>query len=165
MLLSVFTKWLAGTSLRHFIQLTTWVIPTLQTIHILSIALLFSAAILVDLRMLRVFDRDQALSHVAKRFLPVIWPVLAILLTSGALLIIAEPGRSLQNATFYIKMALLAAAIAVTLFLQWSIGSDESFWDRTAPRRLGGYLAATISISVWSGVIFAGRWIAYTVVS
>ena len=42
--LTAFSKWLAATPLSHTIQTTTWIIPSLQTIHILSVAAVFSAA-------------------------------------------------------------------------------------------------------------------------
>ncbi len=157
-----FSKWLAATDLSHVIQTVKWIIPTLQTIHILSIAVLFASAILVDLRIWRLFDRDLSLQVVARRFLPVIWPVLLILLITGSLLIIGEPRRSLQNSTFYLKMALLALAIVVTGALQWALSSDPLFFDKGQGRQIVGRFAATASILIWCGIIFAGRWIAYT---
>ena len=157
-----FAKWLAATALSHAIQTAGWVIPTLQTIHILGIAVLFFSAVIVDLRLWRVLQRDVPLKDVARRFLPVIWPVLLILLVSGSLLIIGEPRRSLLNTTFYLKMTLLAAAIVLTVILQWSLASAPEFWEKTRGRRTAARLAATFSIVVWCGVIFAGRWIAYT---
>src|ERR1700730_5297513 len=160
--LSAFSKWLAETPPRHPLQPTTWVIPSLQTIHILSVAAVFSAAILVDLRIWRLLERDEPLPDIARRFLPAIWPVLLILLVTGSLLIIGEPRRSLLNSTFYLKMALLAAAIVLTAGLQRSISSSPNFWDRDRGRRIAGRLAATASMLVWCGVLFAGRWIAYT---
>src|SRR5271168_805702 len=109
--LSGFSKWLAATPLSHTIQTTTWIIPSLQTIHILSVATVFSAAILVDLRIWRLLGRDEPLPDVARRFLPTIWPVLLILLVTGGLLIVGEPRRSLLNTSFYVKMTLLAFAV------------------------------------------------------
>src|ERR1700742_3068033 len=106
--LSEFSRWLAATPLSHVIQTTKWVIPALQTIHILSVAVVFSSAVLVDLRLWRLLNRDWAVSAVARLFLPAIWPVLAVLLITGSLLIIGEPKRSLLNSAFYVKMALLA---------------------------------------------------------
>ncbi len=156
------SKWLAATPLSHSIQTTGWIIPALQTIHILAVAVLFSSAVLVDLRLLRLLQRDAPLPEVARRFLPVIWPVLLVLLITGSLLIIGEPRRSLLNTTFYFKMACLAAAVVVTAGLQWSIASAPEFWERNLPRRLAGGLAAIVSILIWCGVLFAGRWIAYT---
>ena len=160
--LSEFSKWLAATEVSHVIQTTTWIIPTLQTIHILSVAAVFSAAILVDLRIWRLIERDEPLPEMARRFLPTIWPVLVILLVTGSLLIIGEPRRSLLNSTFYIKMALLVVAILLTIGLQRSISSSPNSWDRDRWRRIAGRFAATVSILVWCGILFAGRWIAYT---
>jgi hypothetical protein len=160
--LSEFSRWLAATSLSHTIQTAGWIIPTLQTIHILSVAVVFSSAILVDLRIWRLLERDVPLPEVARRFLPTIWPVLLILLTTGSLLIVGEPKRSLLNSTFYLKMALLAVAIVLTVGLQRSISSSPNFWDSDRWRRTAGRFAATVSILVWCGILFAGRWIAYT---
>jgi hypothetical protein len=160
--LSEFCKWLAATPLSHAIQTAGWIIPALQTIHILSVAVVFSSAILVDLRIWRLLERDVPLPDVARRFLPTIWPVLFILLMTGSLLIVGEPRRSLLNSTFYLKMALLAVAIMLTVGLQRSISSSPNFWDRDRGRRMAGQFAATISILVWCGILFAGRWIAYT---
>ena len=81
----------------HTIQTTSWIIPTLQTIHILSVAVVFSSAVLVDLRIWRLLERDVPLPEVARRFLPTIWPVLLMLLITGSLLIIGEPRRSLAQ--------------------------------------------------------------------
>ncbi len=161
-LLRALSKWLAATPLSHTIQTCGWVIPALQTIHILSVAELFSSAVLVDLRFYGALQRDLPLADFARRFLPTIWPVLLILLITGSLLIIGEPRRSLLNATFYLKMALLIFAIVLTLALQWSLRAAPEFWDRDRGRRIAGQLAATVSILVWCGILFAGRWIAYT---
>jgi hypothetical protein len=160
--LSEFCTWLATTPLSHTIQTAGWIIPALQTIHILSVAVVFSSAILVDLRIWRLLQRDVPLPEVTRRFLPAIWPVLLILLITGSLLIVGEPRRSLLNSTFYVKMALLAVAIMLTAGLQRSISSSPNFWDKDGRRRMAGQFAATVSILVWCGILFAGRWIAYT---
>ncbi len=166
-MLNEFSTWLAGTPLSHTIQTVEWIIPTLQTIHILCVAVAFSSAVLVNLRIFGLFERDEPLREVAGRFLPWIWPVLVILLLTGSVLIIGEPRRSLVNSTFYIKMALLAAAIVLTAILQaWFTpapaipGKDPPGTDRG--RQLAGKALAAVSILVWCGILFAGRWIAYT---
>ncbi|HYS91639.1 MAG TPA: DUF6644 family protein [Bradyrhizobium sp.] len=160
--LSELSKWLAATPLSHIIQTSSWIIPTIQIIHILGVAVLFSSAVLVDLRIWRLLERDIPLAQVARRFLPPIWPVLLILLITGSLLIVGEPRRSLLNSTFYLKMALLAVAIMLTAGLQRSISSSPNSWDKDRGRRLAARFAATASIALWCGILFAGRWIAYT---
>jgi putative copper export protein len=156
------SKWLAATQLSHTIQTSRWIIPTIQIIHILGVAVLFSSAVLVDLRIWRLLERDIPLAQVARRFLPPIWPVLLIVLVTGTLLIVGEPRRSLLNSTFYFKMALLAVAIMLTAGLQRSISSSPHSWDNDPARQLAARFAATVSIAVWCGILFAGRWIAYT---
>ncbi len=160
--LSELSKWLAATPLSHTIQTTSWFIPTIQIIHILGVAVLFSSAVLVDLRIWRLLERDIPLAQVARRFLPPIWPVLLILLITGSLLIVGEPRRSLLNSTFYLKMAMLAVAIMLTAGLQRSISSSPNSWDKDRGRRFAARFAATASIALWCGILFAGRWIAYT---
>ena len=160
--LTGFSKWLAATPLSATIQTTGWIIPTLQTIHILGVAVLFSSAIMVDLRMWGLLQRDAPLQEVAQRFLPPIWPILLLLLITGSLLIIGEPRRSLLNSTFYLKMGLLLVAVLLTAILQRSLASTPVFWDRNLVLRIGGQLTATASVLVWCGILFAGRWIAYT---
>jgi uncharacterized membrane protein SirB2 len=158
-LLITFSKWLASTGLSHAIQRVTWIIPTLQTIHILCVAIVFSSVVLVNLRIFRLFERDEPLRAVARRFLPPIWPVLLVLLLTGSLLIIGEPRRSLINVTFYIKMSLLLIAILLTALLQRTVRSSPDFFEN---RQMAGRTLAAASILVWSGILFAGRWIAYT---
>ena len=160
--LSELSKWLAATPLSQTIQTTSWIIPTIQIIHILGVTVVFSSAVLVDLRIWRLLERDIPLTQVARRFLPPIWPVLLVLLITGSLLIIGEPRRSLLNSTFYLKMALLVVAIMLTAGLQRSISSSPNSWDKDRRRQLAARFAATASIVVWCGILFAGRWIAYT---
>jgi hypothetical protein len=156
------SKWLAATSLSHTIQTAGWIIPTLQTIHILCVAIVFASAILVDFRIFRLFEREVPLPQVMRRFLPAIWPVLVILFLTGSLLVIAEPRRSLINSTFQLKMTLLIVAILLTAVLQRGIATSPAFWERDRGRRIAGQLVAMASILVWSGILLAGRWIAYT---
>jgi hypothetical protein len=156
------SKWLAATWLSHTIQTAGWIIPTLQTIHILCVAIVFASAILVDLRIFRLFEREVPLPQVMRRFLPAIWPVLVILFLTGSLLVIAEPRRSLINSTFQLKMTLLIVAILLTAVLQRGIATSPAFWEWNRGRRIAGQLVAMASILVWSGILLAGRWIAYT---
>ncbi len=158
--LLAFSKWLGATALSHAIQTEHWVIPTLQTIHILGVAMVFSAVILVDLRALRILQRDVPLVDVARRFLPSVPPLLLLLLATGSLLIVGEPRRSLLNETFYLKLALIVFALLLTAALQRA--SAGGFLEKGAWQRRAGQLTAGLSMLAWCGVLFAGRWIAYT---
>jgi uncharacterized membrane protein SirB2 len=106
--------WLDQTALSQAIQAIGWVVPTVQTVHIMSVAVVIISALMLDLRLIGVVGVDQPLDRVWVRFLPFVWWPLLILLATGALMIIGEPARSLKNPVFQLKMALLLGAMIVT---------------------------------------------------
>ena len=160
MTLNQICHWIDQTALSQWLQITSWVVPTVQTIHILAIAVVASSALMIDLRLIGVFWANRPLEAVKARFLPLIWWPLLVLLTTGAIMITAEPARSLKNPAFQIKMLLLIAALIVTWLLQNLHRQSAAFGEVTGPRAAAVSLAV-VSILLWSSIIFAGRWIAY----
>jgi hypothetical protein len=156
-----FCDWLSTTSLSTQLATVAWLIPAIQTIHILSLATLTSAAAMVDLHVLGLLHRGQPLAAVAHRFLPWIWWPLLVLLVTGCTLIVGEPARSLRNPAFVAKMLMLAGVLLLTLVFQRGLRRDARFWEDSSTRRLGGRLVAGASLVLWIGIVFAGRWIAY----
>ena len=161
MSLQAFCQWLSDTKLSQTIQNVSWIIPAVQSIHIVSISIVISSVFLVDLRLLSVIGRGTPTATYTKRFLPWIWPTLIVLLCTGTILIIGEPARSLQNPAFQFKMVCLILAMSVTYALQRPLRADPSHWDTTAGRRMAARLIAVVSMILWVSIIFAGRWIAY----
>ena len=154
MTIAAFSEWLSNTALSQFIQVTNWIIPTMQTIHILCIAILLSAAVLVDLRVFNQGLRSETLTQVADRFVPKIWTCLPVLLVTGLILIIAEPGRTLGNPAFYLKMGSLLLAIGVTAWLHSQARSGRAAGVLPS-------LLAIVSVLLWATIIVSGRLIAY----
>jgi uncharacterized protein DUF6644 len=159
--LDAFCERLSESAVSQTIQTTEWLIPTVQTVHILSVAAVVTSILLINLRFIGLRDRAQPLSLVMARHLPVVWLGLPILLATGSVLIIAEPSRSLQNPVFILKMVLLVAAAGITLACQIPMRRDGQFWDRSLSRRRLGGLIACLSMPIWVAIVFAGRWIAY----
>ncbi len=159
--LDAFCTWLAATYISQTIQTVDWIVPAVQTVHILAVACVVTSALMVNLRLLGVRGADQPLAAIAGRFLPFVWWALPILLATGALLIVAEPARSLENPVFVLKMALLLVAAGMTLACQLPLSNNPSFWDASATRRRGARLIAVASMPLWIAIVFAGRWIAY----
>lgn len=152
--------WIDQTQLSQWMQVTNWVVPTVQTIHILAIAVVASSALMIDLRLIGVFWADRPLKDVSSRFLPLVWWPLLILLATGAIMIISEPARSLKNPAFQLKMILLIAALIVTGIFQFLQRRNAAFGEHTRPRA-AAVTVAVVSMLLWSAIIVAGRWIAY----
>jgi uncharacterized membrane protein len=156
-----FCDWLAQTPISLLIQTVDWIIPAVQSVHIMAIAVVMSSAVLIDLRLLRLAGADQPISAVARRFLPWIWCALVVLLVSGSLLIMGEPRRDLLNPVFIAKMALLAATILMTVLFQLKLSRNMIAWDAAAGRNPVPVVFAIASIAFWVAVLACGRWIAY----
>jgi uncharacterized protein DUF6644 len=160
--LDQFCTWLDQTTLSQAIQGAAWVVPTVQTIHILSIAVVVASVLMIDLRLIGAVGADQSLKRVSARFLPWIWWPLLILLATGAIMIIGEPARSLKNPVFQLKMGLLVTAIMITGMHQWLLGRDLAYGDSATGATPAAWLIAILSVLAWGGIVFAGRWIAYS---
>ncbi len=161
MTLHGFAQWLGQPPVSQVIQNVSWIIPSVQSIHILCISIVISAVFMVDLRLLGVIGRSQPVAAYTSRFLTWIWPTLVILLISGSILITGEPTRSLENPAFQTKMVLLILAMATTLGLQLPTHKDPAYWELTKGHRMSARALAVLSLVLWVGIVFAGRWIAY----
>jgi hypothetical protein len=155
MTIAEFSDWLSATPVSQYIQVTDGLIPALQTVHIICVAVAFTAALMVDLRVLGTGLKSESLKAVSDRFIPSIWVCIGILLITGALLIVAEPARTLSNPSFYLKLTALFLAIVVTLWL-------KGFAQGSRPVTALPILVAIVSMLLWMTVIVSGRYIAYT---
>jgi len=153
--------WLERTPFSRELQTREWAMPAVQTVHLLALATVMGAALLLNLRLLGVRMADVPLPRVLSRFVPVILGSLLILLLSGVLMIFAEPERALLNPVFGLKMALLAGVLALTAATIAPLRRSPAFWDtgKARPRLLRA--SALLSTGLWVAVLFAGRWIAY----
>lgn len=158
MTIPAFCDWLSNTSISMAIQNHNWVIPSVQSVHILAIATVMASIVMVDVRLLGVNGRGQTVPQVAHRFLPWVWCAVCVLAASGIILIIGEPARELESQVFWIKMTLLACVLTITGMVQLGAFRGESFWEQ---RRLLASITAVASLTMWVGIVAAGRWIAY----
>jgi hypothetical protein len=143
------------------LQSIDWIVPAVQTIHILGIAAIMGATLFLNLRLLGVTGADVSPARVSSRFFPVVWSALGVLLLTGLVMVAAEPARSLLNAVFWLKMALLLTALAVTLVTARAIRRAPEGWPATSRRRWLVRGSAIVSSGLWVAILCAGRWIAY----
>ena len=156
-----FCVWLAGTPLSLAFQKTDWVVPTVQTVHILAVSIVLSSMVLLDLRLLGVWGRARTVSMIASRSAPWLWSALTVLAFTGIILIITEPARELLNVTFRLKMILLACVVALTIGLRHGLRRDERFWELSDGRLVAGRAVALTSLVLWVSIAVCGRLIAY----
>jgi hypothetical protein len=153
-----FCKWLESTPLSVLCAATSWVVPTVQSIHILGVCVAFASMSMLSLRLLGVWGRRRPVTVIAVPVLSWLWPALAALLLTGMVMVLAEPERELLNGTFRLKMALVAAAAVTGWALSSSLARRPQRWDASpAAKPLGIALFV-----LWAAIVVCGRWIAYT---
>src|SRR5262245_17555036 len=118
-----FGEWLQTTGISVTIQTITWVIPLVQSVHIIGISVVFVSVLMVGLRVLGVAFVHQPFGAVLARFSPWIWIGLVVMAVTGLTLVIGEPIRQFRTTSFWLKMALLVIAVASAAAFRRSLGS------------------------------------------
>jgi len=160
-MLESFAAWLAGTPLSAFVANQAWVVPTVQTVHILAVATIMGAVVIVHLRLLGVVERRQSVGSLAARFVPPSAAAIAILAITGFLMIAGEPTRAIFRYVFWVKMGLLVAVILLTAALLGGLKAIGVTDDAQRPIPFPYRALAVLALLIWAGIIVAGRWIGY----
>lgn len=110
-LLDVFRS-IEQTRLSTAIRNSRWDFAVIEMVHLVALALLGGAVLVLGLRALSVILVRQPLGRVARSVAPLLLAALLTLLCSGALLVADDPLRYYGNIAFRAKMLLLAIAVA-----------------------------------------------------
>lgn len=153
-------EWIYQTPLSNAIRETAWVVPAVQSLHILAIAVVLGAALISDLRLARLFAVDEPVHTIVRRYLPWSCVSLAVLLLTGLTMCVGEPDRVLVNQIFWMRMGLVVGVFALTLGLRRPF-LDPGFRPASAWRGRHAKGLAWLSLLMWAAVVVCGRWIAY----
>jgi hypothetical protein len=138
------------------IKESLWYFPAIEAVHLLGLAMLGGAILVVDLRMLGVGITGQPIAAVARAANRWLIASIAVLVGTGVLLFVSEAVKCYYNPSFWVKMSALALGLVFTFTIRNRIARAE----RVAPTVYR--LVAVLSISVWFVVAAAGRWIGFS---
>jgi putative copper export protein len=160
--LNNFAEWLSTTLPSVFIQdHEAWLIPTLQSLHIIGIAIAIGSALMLTLRVLGMINMDQTLLQNQQRFSPWLSSAVCLLLATGGLLVIGEPVRELVTFSFWLKMFLVAAMVSTAIAFHRAVKRHDPEWGNRFIGRKSVQWAALLSLAIWGCIIILGRLIAY----
>jgi uncharacterized membrane protein SirB2 len=154
-----FAEWLGGTSLSVGIQSRLWLTPLLQSIHIVMIGIVFTAMLIVALRVLGRVQNDEPVVATWQRFAPWFWGALVVMAITGLVLVIGEPVRQVTAMSFWFKMAFLAIGVGSAAYFGKVVRSSGGLGQPAGRARF----VAMGTVALWLGIIFFGRAIAYDV--
>ena len=135
--------------------------PIIESVHVLAITLLAGTIAVLDLRMLGVILRKISVRRIASAVLPVTWAGFGVLFISGFLLFWSEAAKNYTNRAFRVKLVLLVLAGLNPLLFHTGVYRRAEEWELAEVAPWRARIAAIASLALWSGIIVAGRFIAY----
>ena len=157
-----FMMWMQTSALGHFMRESgPWTYAIVNLSHILGVASMFGALVILDLRLMGVWSRTP-LAALAEAAAPVAAFGFALAATSGIGLLATKATEYIGNPFLYIKFPAVAIGVVNALVLSFSPA-----WRARGRRELSqrenrqlAWMGGT-SLACWLTAMGAGRMIAY----
>ena len=153
-------KQIETTPLGAAISQSAWMFPTIETVHVIAIALVVGSIAILDLRLLGLSWTRRPVSEIADEILPWTWTAFTVAVLTGSLMFVSAASKYAVNPPFLIKMALMAlAGLNMAVFHRVSF-PRAALWDARPPA--AARLAGALSLLFWIGIVACGRLIGFT---
>ncbi|HEY1837008.1 MAG TPA: DUF6644 family protein [Rhizomicrobium sp.] len=146
---------LDSSALATGIKGSLWLFPAIEAVHLLALALLGGAVLMLDLRLLGAGLIRQPVAAVERNARPWLIGAIATLIVTGVLIGISEALKLYDKDAFWVKMAALAVVLVFTFAVKLPMA-------RRGVSGLAAKVLATLSILLWLTVAMAGRWIGFS---
>jgi len=152
-----FFQWCYQTGLGEGIRNSHWLFPVIEAGHLLGLGLTAGAVLLVDMRLLGVGLSRQPVAQLEAVTQPWLLGSVTLMAASGIPLFMSEAIKCYYSAAFWIKMASLVLVLLFTFTVRRRVTQTAIGADRPGL----GRLTAIISLCLWFGVAWGGRWIGF----
>ena len=126
-----------------------WLYGLVSVVHYSAVFFCTGTIVLLDLRILGIADRHQALSLLAGQLRPWTWIGFGTAAFSGFVLFAIEAAGFAAAAPFRVKMLTIVLALISAAAIEWNVPR----WDLAPVMPASAKLAALISIALWLGTI------------
>src|ERR1043166_10145265 len=146
-----FAKWSEATSLGRVIRNSEYAFPMIEFVHIVGLAIIGGAVLIVDMRLFGIGLKKTSVAQLAKDAQPYVTGSLVVMLVTGIALYTSEATKCYASVAFWIKMISLLLAMIFTYTVK----------KNTAAKDLENRMVGALSILLWFGVAWGGRWIGF----
>jgi len=156
--MSLFFQWIEQSWLGTSVNNSLWAFAAFEAAHLLALAVIGGAVLVVDLRTLGwVFPR-QSVNAVARDARPwLIGSLVAMFVTGVPLMASLAFSKYYFNEAFRLKMYFLGAALLFTFAVRQRVALGD---EARANSRIAKAVAV-VSVLLWSGVGIMGRGIGF----
>jgi hypothetical protein len=152
-----FFQWCENAPLIVAMRGSLWLFPVIESLHLMGLALVGGAVLVVDLRMLGFGFRRQPLAEVASEAQPWLLASLAVMMPTGFLLFMASAVKCYYLPVFWVKMASLAMALVFT----FGVRRQAAMAPEAPVNPVRTKAVALVSLALWSAVAVAGRMVGF----
>jgi hypothetical protein len=157
MLLPLFEA-LEASAIGAAVRDSLWLFPVVEAFHLVGLAVIGGAILVVDFRLLGLGLRGHPVSRLARDVQPWVIGSLALMVLSGVPLFLSEAIRCYYSFAFWTKMTALFLAIVFTFTVRRSVVfAPDGRFSVPSCRAVG-----VTSIALWSTVGWGGRWIGFS---
>ncbi len=142
--------------LSQAIRASVWLFPAIEAVHLLALATLGGAILIVDLRLMGTGLTAQPAASVERSARPWFLGALCVMLATGIPLGLSEAVKLYDKQAFWVKMSALALALV------FALGVRTRLVARVTPGGPTAWGLAIISLTLWLTVALAGRWIGFS---
>lgn len=160
MALATVASWIESTPPAQAIKESFWLFPSIETVHVFALALVFGTIAMVDLRILGFVGRGLPVTRISREVLPWTWIGFAVAAVTGLLLFSSNAERYVTNLPLLVKLGLIAlAGLNMAAFHVLAYRSVSAWDEGTAP--VSARLFCAVSLILWITIITLGRWIGF----
>jgi hypothetical protein len=158
MSLLAFFQWCYQTPVGEAIRDSAWLFPVIEAVHLLGFVLTLGSVLIVELRLLGVGLIRQPVAQLAASAQPWMLGGIALMFASGIPLFLSESIKAYYSFAFWVKMISLFLVLLYTFTLRRRVTGTNLVTDRPLLARS----LAVISLGLWFGVAWGGRWIGFS---
>lgn len=153
-----FFQWCEASALGEAIRTSPWAFAVIESCHLLALAVIGGAVLIVDMRLLGFGLRDQDVADLAREASPWLVSSLVVMLVTGIGLFLSEATKCYYSTPFTVKMTCLALVMVFT----FTVRRKATLANEGRVRPLYYKLVALVSLALWFGVGAGGRWIGFS---
>ena len=156
-----FCQWLENQPFPVTIAESTWLFPTIESVHVVALVLVVGSIMLVDLRLLSLSSLNIRVKQLFDEILPLTWSAFAVAAASGLLLFSSRAVEYYGNFPFRVKMVLLTCAGLNMLVFHLTTYRAVQEWEQQQPFPQHARAAGALSLLFWISIVVFGRWIGF----
>jgi hypothetical protein len=153
-----FFQWIERTGHGTMVRDSIWQFAAIEAVHLLALAVIGGAVLIVDLRLLGWTLGRQPVKQIARDAEPWLLGSLVMMLVTGYFLMASlAASKYYVNYAFQLKMVFLLLAIVFT----YTVRRRVIYKDDAQISPVTAKLVAIVSVLLWSGVGIMGRGIGF----